>query len=80
MSSGGQWDHHPLIVNIVLSVWYHSYIVQFESLWQEDWLGQVRFGRLHVLDLFEIQRLLDQCQAFEAEGDTSQQSYRWERV
>ena len=40
MSSGGQWGYRPLLVNIVLSVWYYPYIVQFESLWQEDWLGQ----------------------------------------
>ena len=40
MSSGGQRGHHPVLVNIVFSLWYHPYIVQFESLWQEDWLGQ----------------------------------------
>lgn len=44
----------------------------------EGW--QVRCGHLHILDLFEIQRLLKQCEAFEAEGDTSEQGGRWERV
>ena len=43
MSSGGEWEHRPLLVDIVLSLWHHPYIVQLESLRQEDRLGQASY-------------------------------------
>ena len=56
-------------------------VTGFLSLMVDNRKGwQIRCGHLHFLDLFEVQRLLEQCQAFEAEGDTSQQGCRWERV
>lgn len=49
MSSGGQRKCFAVLVVIVLSLQYHSHIVQLESLRQEDWLGQAS-DRLLVMN------------------------------